>query len=79
MDDVENVDGYGRLLRYVYLGDEMANARLVANGYASVYTYPPNVRHSELFVHLERAARENDRGLWAPATCVTGNRQGSRR
>lgn len=25
---------YGRLLRYVYLEDEMANARLVANGYA---------------------------------------------
>lgn len=69
VDDVENVDGYGRLLRYVYIGDEMANARLVANGYASVYTYPPNIRHSELFVQLEREARDNDRGLWSPETC----------
>lgn len=67
--DVEEVDRYDRLLRYIYLGEEMANARLVTNGYASAYTYPPNVRHSELFVQLEREARESDRGLWSPDTC----------
>ena len=67
--DVEDVDGYGRLLRYVYLGDEMANARLVLNGYAFAYTYPPNIRHSELFVQLQREAREANRGLWSPETC----------
>jgi micrococcal nuclease len=67
--DVEETDRYDRLLRYVYFGDEMSNARLVANGYASAYTYPPNVRHADLFVQLEREARENDRGLWAPAAC----------
>ncbi|MDP9226956.1 MAG: thermonuclease family protein [Actinomycetota bacterium] len=71
--DVEETDRYGRLLRYVYFGDEMANARLVANGYAYVLTYPPNVRHSTLFVALARWARENNLGLWAPATCG-GNR-----
>ena len=67
--DVEEVDGFERLLRYVYMGAELANARLVANGYASSFTYPPNVRHSRLFVELQRQARENDRGLWAPDTC----------
>jgi micrococcal nuclease len=67
--DVEESDRYDRLLRYVYLGDEMANARLVTNGYATAYTYPPNVRHSDLFVELQREARENDRGLWSPSTC----------
>jgi micrococcal nuclease len=67
--DVEETDRYDRLLRYVYLGDEMANARLVANGYAQVLTYPPNIRHSKLFVQLQRDAREYDRGLWAPETC----------
>jgi micrococcal nuclease len=67
--DVEEADQYDRLLRYVYLGAEMANARLVANGYAFAYTYPPSVRHSDLFVEMEREARENDRGLWAPDTC----------
>ena len=67
--DVEETDRYDRLLRYVYIEAEMANARLVVNGYASAYTYPPNVRHSDLFVDLERDARENDRGLWSPDTC----------
>jgi micrococcal nuclease len=67
--DVEEADQYDRLLRYVYLEDEMANARLVTNGYASAYTYPPNIRHADLFVQLQREARDNDRGLWAPETC----------
>lgn len=67
--DVEERDQYDRLLRYVYIGDEMANARLVVNGYAQVYTYPPNIRHADLFVALQREARENDRGLWSADTC----------
>jgi micrococcal nuclease len=67
--DVEETDSLDRLLRYVYLGDEMANARLVVNGYAFAYTYPPNVRHADLFVELQRQAREADRGLWPAGTC----------
>jgi micrococcal nuclease len=67
--DVEETDQYDRLLRYVYLGEEMANARLVVNGYAQPYTYPPNVRHADLFVQLQREARENSRGLWSSETC----------
>lgn len=67
--DVEETDSYGRLLRYVYVGQEMVDARLVANGYAHAYTYPPNVRHSALLVALQREARGDDRGLWSPETC----------
>ena len=67
--DVEETDSYGRLLRYVYLGEEMVGARLVANGYAHAYTYPPNVRHASLLVDLQRAARREERGLWSPETC----------
>jgi micrococcal nuclease len=67
--DVEETDRYERLLRYVYIGEEMANARLVANGYAYAFTYPPNVRHSELFVQLQREAREGKRGLWSADAC----------
>ena len=67
--DVEETDRYGRLLRYVYIGEETANGRLVVNGYAHAYTYPPNVRHSNLFVQLEREARENGRGLWSTQGC----------
>jgi micrococcal nuclease len=69
VSDVEERDGFGRLLRYVYIESEMANARLVANGYAHAYTYPPNVRWSEILAELQRDARANDRGLWSPDAC----------
>ncbi|HEX2293728.1 MAG TPA: thermonuclease family protein [Actinomycetota bacterium] len=63
--DVEERDGFDRLLRYVYVGAELANARLVVNGYAHAYTYPPNVRHAGLLVELQRQARDGGRGLWS--------------
>jgi micrococcal nuclease len=40
------------------------NAALVREGYARVYTVPPDVRYAELFRRLEREAREQGRGLW---------------
>ena len=62
--DVRSRDRYGRLLAYVWVGDVMINAELVRRGYAQVMTVPPNVRHQELFVKLQRDAREAERGLW---------------
>ena len=63
--DVEDRDEYGRLLRYVWLGDVMINAELVRLGYAYSYSLPPNIRYQELFLRLEGEAREQKLGLWA--------------
>ncbi len=63
--DVQQFDKYGRILAYVYLEDgTFVNAWLVENGYAMVMTVPPNVKHQELFLKLQREAREAGRGLW---------------
>jgi len=63
--DVEKRDKYERLLAYVYLKDgTFVNAEIVKQGYASLMTYPPNVKHADLFLKLYREARENRRGLW---------------
>ncbi|HEX8121912.1 MAG TPA: thermonuclease family protein [Solirubrobacteraceae bacterium] len=62
--DVEKRDRYGRLLAYVYRDDLFVNAELVRRGYASVATFPPNVRHVDEFVRLQREARGASRGLW---------------
>jgi micrococcal nuclease len=62
--DVQERDRYGRLLAYVYVGDMMVNAEIVAQGYAQVMTIPPNVRHQELFLKLQREARLLQIGLW---------------
>ncbi len=62
---VEQRDRYGRLLAYVFLKDgTFVNAWLVENGYAQVMTVPPNVKHQNTFLKLQREAREAGRGLW---------------
>jgi micrococcal nuclease len=63
--DVEKRDRYKRLLAYVYLKDgTFVNAEIVRAGYASLMTYPPNVKYVELFTELYRQARERRLGLW---------------
>lgn len=63
--DVERVDRYGRTLAYVWVDGELFNEVLVARGYASVSTFPPNVRYAERFVDAQRRAREAGRGFWS--------------
>jgi len=63
--DVEKYDKYKRILAYVYLLDgTFLNAEIVQQGYASLMTYPPNVKYADLFSKLYQEARQNQRGLW---------------
>jgi micrococcal nuclease len=62
--DRERRDRYGRLLAYVYLGDEFVNAALVRRGYARTLMIAPNDRFASLFARLEREAGKAGRGLW---------------
>jgi micrococcal nuclease len=67
--DVSETDQFGRLLRYVYLTNgTMVNAELVRQGYAQVATYPPDVRHQDLFSQLQETARNSGAGLWGVPT-----------
>ncbi|MCU0508427.1 MAG: thermonuclease family protein [Anaerolineae bacterium] len=63
--DVSETDRYGRLLRYVWVGEAMVNAELVRQGYAQVSSFPPDVRHIPLFLQLQAEAQQARRGLWA--------------
>ena len=60
--DVELVDPFGRLLRYVYVGDVMVERALVEGGYAEVVLYPPNDAHYDEFLRLEAEAAAAGRG-----------------
>jgi micrococcal nuclease len=63
--DVQKKDRYGRTLAYVYLEDgTFLNAHLVKQGYAQTMSIPPNVKHNDLFLKLQKEARDNRRGLW---------------
>ncbi len=63
--DVSERDKYGRLLRFIFVGDVMVNDYLVRQGFAHVSTYPPDVSYQQQFQQAEIEARENNRGLWA--------------
>jgi endonuclease YncB( thermonuclease family) len=57
-------DGYHRLLAYVYVDGEMVNAHLIEAGLAHVFVIPPNLRHYDRFLTLQRRARAARRGMW---------------
>jgi micrococcal nuclease len=62
----ERRDRYGRLLAYVYVGrrGRSVSAALVARGYGTVITIPPNTEHTARFERLERRARRRGLGIW---------------
>lgn len=67
--DVSETDKYKRLLRYVFLPLEdgrtlFVNDYLVREGFAKVYTYPPDVKYNTQFLDAQRQAREAKKGLW---------------
>ena len=62
--DVSETDRFGRLLRYVWVGGDMINEVLVAEGFALAATFPPDVKYQESFVELQEIARSSGLGLW---------------
>jgi len=63
--DVQHYDIYGRLLAQVYRRDgRWVNGELVRNGYAFVYTFPPNTRWAPALLRLEQQARGKKLGIW---------------
>ncbi|MFC1967150.1 thermonuclease family protein [Chloroflexota bacterium] len=63
--DVSDTDEYGRLLRYVYVGELMVNGEMVRRGLAEAKSYPPDDTNQEYLERLEGVAREMGRGMWA--------------
>ncbi len=77
--DISETDKYGRLLRYVYLPagktgvDEIfVNKVLVQEGYAFSSTYPPDLKYQDVFLTVEKEAREAGRGLWGSCDFIAG-------
>lgn len=57
-------DGYSRLLAYVYVDGEMVNAELIEAGLAHLLVIPPNLKHYDRLLELERRAQAALRGIW---------------
>ncbi len=66
--DEENRHVYGRILRYVYVGNIHLNLELAKRGVAGVLSIPPNTRHADSFKEAVATARAGGIGcLWDPA------------
>ncbi len=65
--DTEETDQYGRLLRYVYVGETFVNAELVQAGWADTMQIAPNTRHAREFRELRDRAKAAGVGVWG--TC----------
>ena len=62
--DVERRDYYGRMLSYVWDEGKLFNSTLVQRGFATVSTYPPNVKYVDRFTAAQNQAEGAGRGLW---------------
>lgn len=66
--DVSNTDQYGRLLRYVFVGNTFVDYELVAQGYATAVAYPPDIACNDYFSTGQTIAMTNGYGLWSGVT-----------
>lgn len=62
--DVSEKDKYGRLLRYVYVGDLFVNDYLITNGFAKIMTIKPDIKFSQQFKEEQAEAKINNLGIW---------------
>lgn len=62
--DRERRDQYGRLLAYVFVGDQFVNGELIRGGYARTLEIEPNTSRAEQLSKLQQEASDADRGLW---------------
>jgi micrococcal nuclease len=60
--DSSDTDRYGRLLRYVYVGDTFVNQQLIIAGYAEAVRYDPDDAQWANFVGLEEQSAAASRG-----------------
>ena len=62
--DVAPRDRYGRELAHVWNGSRLVSEALVLEGWAMLYTVPPNVKYAHRLERAQKRAREAGAGLW---------------
>jgi micrococcal nuclease len=63
--DVRATDGYGRVLAFVWTGATLVNEAMVREGWAVLYTVPPDVKYAERLRRAQKEARARGAGLWS--------------
>ena len=70
--NLDEVDRYGRLLRYLFIGKLNINLEMVRIGAATPYFYrSERGLYSEKLIKAAQSARANSRGLWSACPNAT--------
>ncbi len=63
--DIDRRDKYGRILAYLWdKNGRMLNQKMLEDGYALLYTVPPNVKYVDILKEAQQKARLNKTGIW---------------
>ena len=62
--DVSDTDKYGRLLRYIWLNNQLINNTLVEEGYAKASFYNPDIKYKLSLESSEIIAQQRKLGVW---------------
>jgi endonuclease YncB( thermonuclease family) len=68
--DVSNTDRFGRLLRHLWTEEGLFNEQIVRDGFATLATFPPDIRYVERIRAAQQEAYDAGRGLWGEDACV---------
>ena len=63
--DVAPYDQYGRALAYAWAGTTLVNESMVHDGWAVLYTVPPNLKYVDRLRRAQEEARARGTGLWS--------------
>jgi len=61
--DSEDLDKYGRKLRYVFYDSRIINIEIIENGFATLFMIN-NLKYKDKFIRAENFAISNQKGLW---------------
>ncbi len=68
--DVSNTDRFGRLLRYLWTDVGLFNEQIVRDGFATLATFPPDIKYVERIRAAQQEAYEAGRGSGGRDACV---------
>jgi micrococcal nuclease len=63
--DVAPLDRYGRVLAHVWVDTMLVNEVMVRDGWALLYTVPPDVKYVDRLTRAQNEARAHRAGLWS--------------
>lgn len=62
--DSVKTDQYGRILAYVFVGDQFVNLEMIKAGWALFYSDPDNHRYDEMLEKALLRAQKDQAGMW---------------